>query len=168
MIIERLQRLFEDKPTEVTSVCLRLRFLTLTLLHEEPTATPSDGIDPEITGQQKIFKMSKDYFSRVVNIDTLSSSEDNPDEEKQKASCLYGCPPLTGATAPLRALRDQISAFCVHDHIGLVAQGMQLEANQMETRIASTLRCNIIVATADLLEVLFERKNSRGLSMPFP
>ena len=91
---DSLHKYLDDPTAEVTKYRLRISFLSALILHEDPPATPSDGIDPGQSSIEKLREMSNKYFSRAQGILT------------------------SGVETDLARLRVEYSEACPYDHLG--------------------------------------------------
>ena len=72
---------------------LKLSFMSVVVLHEDPPATPGDRLDVGQTSAEKLKSLSEAYYGRVEGIVT------------------------SGMAVELSDLRRQFSQACRHDHI---------------------------------------------------
>lgn len=77
----------------MTRYKLKVSFLSLMLLHEDPPATPSDAMDPGQTSAEKLRIMAEQFFGRVPGIST------------------------SGVGPELNQIRDQFTEACPFDHL---------------------------------------------------
>ena len=89
-----LPRLLDDPSAEVSRYKLKVSFLSVVVLHEDPPASPSDGLEPCTNSAQKLKVMAEKYFSRALGIST------------------------TGMGTDLVKVREQFTEACPFDHLG--------------------------------------------------
>ena len=90
---ETLRRLLDDPTAELMRYRLKLSFMSVVVLHEDPPATPGDRLDVGQTSAEKLKSLSEAYYGRVEGIVT------------------------SGMAVELSDLRRQFSQACRHDHI---------------------------------------------------
>ncbi|XP_074651009.1 autophagy-related protein 2 homolog B-like [Tubulanus polymorphus] len=135
-----LQRLLDDPAAELTRYKVKLAFFSLTVLHEDPPTTPSDGIDPEVSSQTKLSNMSRKFFDETSRIT------------------------LGGMAADVASLREQFSQACPHDHLCCVGKPLSLECNQKSSSSHTTLSVDLTVGVIEVIEALFDRINFTAAS----
>ena len=94
LISDSLHKLLDDATVEMTKYRIKMSFLSVIVLHEDPTPTISDGIDPTITSWQKLHKASEKYFGLIAGISTTGASGQD-----------------------LINIRQQLSKACGSDHL---------------------------------------------------
>ncbi len=97
-LADALHKLLDDPAAEVTRYRLKVSFLSVMLLHEDPAATPGDALDPGQTSAEKLRVIAEQYFGRVQGIQT------------------------SGIGPELNKIRDQFTAACPLDHLRLVGR----------------------------------------------
>jgi autophagy-related protein 2 len=91
---DSLAKYLDDPMVEVTKYTLRASFISMMVLHEDPPATPCDGLDPGQSSEEKLREMAEKFFGRVQGILT------------------------SGVTTDLAGLRSEYSKACPCDHLG--------------------------------------------------
>ena len=90
---ETIRKLLDDPTAELMRYRLKLSFMSVIVLHEDPPATPGDRLDVGQTSAEKLKSLVEAYYGRVEGIVT------------------------SGMGTELSDLRKQFSQACRHDHI---------------------------------------------------
>ena len=81
---------------------MKLQFLSVVVLHDDPVATPGDGLDPPETSWQQLHVSTERYFGSIFSL--LGTVGTDPDD--------------------LIAMRQKITDACPYDHIRYVSLGV--------------------------------------------
>ena len=65
---DSLHKLLNDPTVEMTKYRVRLSFLSVVVLHEDPVSTPGDALDPTITSWQKLHVSTDRYFGSLASL----------------------------------------------------------------------------------------------------
>ncbi|KAK2180611.1 hypothetical protein NP493_435g00000 [Ridgeia piscesae] len=130
---ETIRKLLDDPTAELMRYRLKLSFMSVVILHEDPPATPGDRLDVGQTSAEKLKSLVEAYYGRVEGIVT------------------------SGMGTELSELRKQFSQACRHDHICLLCKPVTVECNQKTTSQMDSVSSDITVGSAELVEAVFDR-----------
>ncbi|XP_013385934.1 autophagy-related protein 2 homolog B-like [Lingula anatina] len=137
-----VQKLLEEPGVELNVFKVKMSFLSLTLLHEDPQTSPGDVMDePEKSATEKLKEMGERYFQGIKTV--------NPS----------GMTPID-----LVKIRERISEICPYDHIGCLGKPLTLHCQQKSLNSKSSLSLDISLGIMEVVECLFDRRTSSGTS----
>ncbi|XP_064622147.1 autophagy-related protein 2 homolog B-like isoform X2 [Lineus longissimus] len=144
---DHLQKLLDDPAAELTRYKLKLTYFSLTILHEDPPPTPSDGIDPGVSSVEKLKTISEKFFDELRLV------------------------PDRSALFDLEQLREKYAGACPHDHINCVGKPLNVECNQKSSSAFLTMSAAFSIGMLEIIETLFDRRNFTsssplGFSLP--
>ncbi|KAI0241927.1 hypothetical protein LSAT2_015473 [Lamellibrachia satsuma] len=130
---ETVRKLLDDPTAELMRYRLKLSFMSIVILHEDPPATPGDRLDVGQTSAEKLKSLVEAYYGRVEGIVT------------------------SGMAVELSELRKQFSQACRHDHICFLCKPVTVECNQKTSSQMDSVSSDITVGNAELVEAVFDR-----------
>lgn len=89
-----IQKFYDDPGAELTRYKFKLGFFSLTILHENPTASPGDVLSPGVSASDRLKSISETFFNKIGLVST------------------------TGYSVDLTEQRHKFSEACPHDHLG--------------------------------------------------
>ncbi|XP_041353099.1 autophagy-related protein 2 homolog A-like isoform X2 [Gigantopelta aegis] len=131
---DALQKLLDDPSAELSRHHLKISFISVNILHENPTSTPGDHFCPDIPASEKLKKMSEIFFNKVKVI------------------------PFAGLTS-LTHLRDKFSEALPYDHLGCLGKPLTLQIAQKTSRSGQSLSLDVTLGMFETTECLCERRN---------
>ncbi|XP_066279882.1 autophagy-related protein 2 homolog B-like isoform X2 [Branchiostoma lanceolatum] len=134
----------EEAKAERTHYRLKLSCLSITLLHNDPVATPTSKSDrPE--SSNLLLDMAEKYFADVMGYSTAA----------------FGWKDLA-------AMKDRIAKACQYDHLQCVAAPVMLECDQKSNSSAhhhfQRTVADVSVGLLDLVECLYDRDSRSDLT----
>ncbi|KAI8514937.1 Autophagy protein [Branchiostoma belcheri] len=134
----------EEAKAERTHYRLKLSCLSITLLHNDPVATPTSRSDrPE--SSNLLLDMAEKYFADVMGYSTSA----------------FGWKDLA-------AMKDRIAKACQYDHLQCVAAPVMLECDQKSNTSAhhhfQRTVADISVGLLDLVECLYDRDSRSDMT----
>ncbi|XP_046351358.1 autophagy-related protein 2 homolog A-like isoform X1 [Haliotis rufescens] len=140
---DHIQKLLDDPSAELSRYRLKLSFISINLLHENPTSTPGDHFSPEVPASEKLKTISDTYFNKAKLI------------------------AFSGMTSSLKDLREKFSTALPYDHIGILGKPLTLECAQKTSQHVQSLSLDVTIGMFEATECLFDRRNFTSSMMGF-